>query len=115
MIKDYTDHAANERTFLAWIRTAVSIVGIGLVVVNISRGKDITKPEAHTGFWLLALGIVLIFAAGVRFLITRKLIRSNKETSATPIILDILLAIVLMILIAVIAGFGAHITSMPTT
>ena len=111
MIKDYQDHAANERTFLAWIRTAVAIVGIGLVVVNISQNGATTRPETHTGFWLLGLGVVLILAAGIRFLITRKLIRSKHETNATPIILDVLLTIILIVLIATLAGFGAHITS----
>jgi putative membrane protein len=26
MIKRYSDHAANERTYLAWVRTAVAIM-----------------------------------------------------------------------------------------
>ncbi|MBJ6609376.1 MAG: DUF202 domain-containing protein [Candidatus Thiothrix moscowensis] len=26
MIKRYTDHSANERTYLAWIRTAIAIL-----------------------------------------------------------------------------------------
>ena len=34
MIRNYTDHAANERTFLAWVRTAVAIVGFGLAVAR---------------------------------------------------------------------------------
>jgi Domain of unknown function (DUF202) len=25
MIRSYTDHAANERTFLAWLRTGIAI------------------------------------------------------------------------------------------
>ena len=31
-----TDHLANERTFLAWIRTSVAIMGFGFVVVEYS-------------------------------------------------------------------------------
>ena len=30
MIVNYADHSANERTFLAWVRTAVAIVGFRL-------------------------------------------------------------------------------------
>jgi putative membrane protein len=26
MIKRYSDHAANERTFLAWVRTAIAVM-----------------------------------------------------------------------------------------
>ena len=29
MIERYSDHAANERTFLAWVRTAIAIVALG--------------------------------------------------------------------------------------
>lgn len=32
MIRSFTDHAANERTYLAWIRTAVALMGLGFVV-----------------------------------------------------------------------------------
>ena len=32
MIRSYNDHAANERTFLAWVRTGLSIVALGIVV-----------------------------------------------------------------------------------
>lgn len=28
-------HLANERTYLAWIRTALAMVGIGFLIVNI--------------------------------------------------------------------------------
>ena len=29
MIKRYSDHAANERTFLAWVRTAIAVMAFG--------------------------------------------------------------------------------------
>jgi putative membrane protein len=31
-----TDHLANERTFLAWIRTSIAVVGLGFVVAKFS-------------------------------------------------------------------------------
>ena len=34
MIQRYTDHAANERTFLAWIRTGLALMGFGFVVAR---------------------------------------------------------------------------------
>jgi putative membrane protein len=34
MIKRYSDHAANERTFLAWVRTAIAIMAFGFVVAK---------------------------------------------------------------------------------
>lgn len=31
-----TDHLANERTFLAWVRTSIAIVGLGFVMARFS-------------------------------------------------------------------------------
>ncbi|MCH5686864.1 DUF202 domain-containing protein [Niabella sp. W65] len=35
-VKKTNDHLANERTFLAWVRTAIGIMGFGFVVVKFS-------------------------------------------------------------------------------
>ena len=32
MIRDYADHAANERTFLAWLRTGIAVVAFGFLI-----------------------------------------------------------------------------------
>jgi len=32
MIRGFSDHAANERTFLAWVRTGIAVVAFGFVV-----------------------------------------------------------------------------------
>jgi hypothetical protein len=31
MIRVYSEHAANERTFLAWARTSVAVIALGFV------------------------------------------------------------------------------------
>jgi len=32
MITGYSDHAANERTFLAWVRTGLAMIAFGFVI-----------------------------------------------------------------------------------
>ena len=32
MIRGYSDHAANERTFLAWVRTGIAVIAFGFVI-----------------------------------------------------------------------------------
>jgi putative membrane protein len=32
MISGYSDHAANERTFLAWVRTGIAMIAFGFVI-----------------------------------------------------------------------------------
>ncbi|MEO8413122.1 MAG: DUF202 domain-containing protein [Ginsengibacter sp.] len=61
-----SDHLANERTFLAWIRTSVGIMAFGFVVVKFSLfvkqislilGKEnIVPSKGYSGI----LGIVLV-------------------------------------------------------
>ncbi len=37
MSKHYTDHAANERTDIAWIRTALAIMAFGFLIEKFDR------------------------------------------------------------------------------
>ena len=32
MIRNYSDHSANERTFLSWVRTGIAVIAFGFVV-----------------------------------------------------------------------------------
>ena len=34
------DHLANERTFLAWVRTALGLVGLGVLLERLGAGGD---------------------------------------------------------------------------
>ena len=38
MIERFRDHAANERTFLAWVRTAIAMMAFGFLVENSNWG-----------------------------------------------------------------------------
>jgi putative membrane protein len=81
MIPSYRDHAANERTFLAWIRTGLTIMALGFVIERLdlllaslgltAQAKEIPttgQPEIHgLSVGLVSLAIVLIVGAGYRF------------------------------------------------
>lgn len=64
------DHLANERTLLAWVRTAITIIGLGFIV-----GRLVTTAGGGTG-WAIAVGAVLVLAgaatvlAGLRRFVT---------------------------------------------
>ena len=110
MIDKYSDHAANERTFLSWVRTAIAIVGFGMVVVHLGGANSADSASGKTGMPLMLLGMALVIASAVRFLMIRKLIRSSNIESATPVLLDVALAIVLVVMLAALAGFGVHVS-----
>jgi len=81
MIPSYGDHAANERTFLAWIRTGLTIMALGFVIERLDlfletlglaaqakAGPAVGQAEVHgLSVSLVGLAIVLIVAASYRF------------------------------------------------
>ncbi len=63
-----TDYLANERTFLAWVRTGIGIMAFGFVVVKFSLfvkqismilNKEHTVEIHHTGYSAI-VGIILV-------------------------------------------------------
>lgn len=97
MIPNYSDQAANERTFLAWVRTGVAVIAFGFVVekfnlfmialassaspATASRmwSDRVATPLGHyDGIALIVLGVSLICVAAVRFYRTTKLINDPK-------------------------------------
>jgi putative membrane protein len=81
-----TDHLANERTFLAWIRTAIAMMGFGFVVVKFALFvKQISlafnRPgmvlpakgySSEIGIFLVVIGIIMAVYSYVRYRITEK-------------------------------------------
>ncbi|WP_171036492.1 YidH family protein [Dyadobacter sediminis] len=83
--KNAGDHLANERTFLAWIRTSIGIMGFGFVVVKfslfirqIAAALGSKAPVPATGFspvigvLLVSLGALATLFSYVRYSATKK-------------------------------------------
>ena len=77
MIEGYSDHAANERTFLAWVRTGVAVIAFGFVIEKFdlflltlldaasldasrrSRLEKLSGPSTHyEGLALILRGVI---------------------------------------------------------
>jgi putative membrane protein len=78
-----TDHLANERTFLAWVRTSITIMAFGFVVAKFglllrelaasSSGMVASAPISEaTGVLLVLAGAALLVLAFARFRATRE-------------------------------------------
>jgi len=52
MIANYTNHAANERTFLAWIRTGLAVAAFGLFLVKLNVLVDAVGSGSPPHFLL---------------------------------------------------------------
>ena len=92
MIPRYTDHSANERTYLAWVRTAISIMAFGFLIEKFelflaSLGHAVggaqsfhgsTVAEA-VGLSLFALGAVMVISATWRFFLYKGFIEADEQ------------------------------------
>ncbi|GJL81397.1 MAG: hypothetical protein DHS20C01_10310 [marine bacterium B5-7] len=106
MIKNYTDHAANERTFLAWVRTAIAVVGFGMAAASLSR----TETDVWSGVLLLVTAIIVIIVAYVRMRWLRARIISDEELDDSSLAHDALMVLLIIALIAMLTMFSLHVT-----
>ncbi|MCB1440895.1 MAG: DUF202 domain-containing protein [Nitratireductor sp.] len=105
MIRNFTDHANNERTFLSWVRLTITIVGFGLATARIS---NVSVP-----FWsdilLFGSGAILVLLAFLRMIWLRKRIEQDELLDDGGVAADALLILVVVALLAVFAAFAYHV------
>lgn len=61
-----TDHLANERTYLAWMRTSIALMGFGVVIARLRLFFPPTVPTPGNG-WKLGLIFSLVGLTSVLF------------------------------------------------
>ncbi len=113
MIERYSDHAANERTFLAWVRTAIAVMAFGFLVEKFdlflriasqSLAQRSTLPTGSqavgdlAGLLLILLGGTMIVFATIRFRKTARDIDASDVRAGPGERLDITLVILLLLL-----------------
>lgn len=104
-IRNFTDHAANERSFLAWVRTSLGVVGFGFLVLRF----DLHSAIAHTaGLLLTVLATAMIGVAAWRFARTAKEIDAERMHPGTGSRVDIALAVLLTLLCAGLLFYLFH-------
>ncbi len=94
MIPQFSDHAANERTYLAWLRTGISIIAFGFVLERFSLflhtvsesfgGKSpvqISHGGREAGLAMVLAGLVALVVATWRFAATERRISSSQPVA----------------------------------
>ncbi|HQT84569.1 MULTISPECIES: YidH family protein [Acidiphilium] len=107
----FTDHAANERTFLAWVRTAIAVMAFGFLVERFdiflkiagkSLGKTFTMSGqvagSLVGLALIIAGAAMVAASMLRFVKNRADIIDDETHPAENDRLDLILAGLIVIL-----------------
>jgi putative membrane protein len=81
--ENVTDHLANERTYLAWLRTAIATIGLGFVVAKFGLAiRELTGISAlpETSYHLSSIiGIALSAAGGLMILLAFQSFKTNQE------------------------------------
>jgi uncharacterized membrane protein YidH (DUF202 family) len=116
------DHMANERTFLAWIRTSIGIMAFGFVVEKFAlftKQLPLLLGSSHTqvfanasptlqgyssifGIFLVALGVLICLLAFVKYKKVEKQIEDNTYQPSLLINVMITLAVLLIGLFLVV-------------
>ena len=119
MIERYADHAANERTFLAWVRTGIATIAFGFVVekfnlfvltlaeansVDAAKRVQLEKFSGSFGHYdglaLIVVGIGIIAISLLRFVRTTRLIDDQQTHSANSVRLELVLSVILALIVA---------------
>jgi putative membrane protein len=114
------DHLANERTFLAWLRTGITIVVFGFAISRVAiavrqlaqnQGGASRIPELSVWFGMMAIvaGVLLTLVGLVRFRRTRSQLESG-EFEPAGFIID-LVGILTAIFGLALAGYLIYISS----
>jgi inner membrane protein YidH len=105
MIERYSDHAANERTFLAWVRTAIAVMAFGFLVEKFDLFLEIASRSLGVrrlseggqmvgniaGLLLIVLGGAMMLIAAIRFRKVALDIDSHEVRPGTGAQMDLLL------------------------
>jgi putative membrane protein len=88
MIKRFSDHAANERTFLAWVRTAIAVMAFGFLIERFDLFLLYAAPQLasrtlpiHGQRFANAAGLAFFFWASSWSLSRRSAYSGRRKTS----------------------------------
>ncbi|WP_079507816.1 YidH family protein [Mesobacillus jeotgali] len=85
-------HLANERTYLAWVRTSIAIIGIGFLASslhfnNIKSVSQLADTIAvFVSIFSLLIGLTILLLATVHYFSVRRNINSQTFVSANNLI-----------------------------
>jgi putative membrane protein len=99
---------ANERTFLAWNRTALALVAAGLAVTTLLPAFNVPGGRRLIGVPLIVLGAALSYASYRRWESNERAMRLRQPLPRSYLIELLTIGVVIAcVLAAIIAAFGS--------
>ena len=102
-VKYAQQHLANERTYLAWIRTAISITGVGFLTtslhftIKISSNSYINTLVIILGIFACVIGFITCLLSTIQYTRKRKEIVDGIFTPSNQSILFVSILFVLLV------------------
>ncbi|MEU8068292.1 MULTISPECIES: DUF202 domain-containing protein [unclassified Micromonospora] len=106
---DYRFSLANERTFLAWLRTGLALVAGGLAAAQFLPPLRLAHLREALAVALLLLGATVSIRAVDHWARTERAMRLNEELPASrfPAVLALVVAVGALVLVAAVLLGGA--------
>ena len=111
MIPHFSDHAANERTYLAWVRTAITVMAFGFLIERFDLFlASLSRVTAHAvtglhlrgtewaGLLLIVFGALMILLATLRFIRCRRNIDAEPNVPYAGMLGEKLLTAIIMLM-----------------
>jgi putative membrane protein len=93
---------ANERTFLAWIRTGLGFLAAGVAIAAVSGMNERLSVEVRVASLLLVgCGLACGVGAWVRWVRSERAMRAGRALPSSPLLLVLVGVVVVVALIAV--------------
>lgn len=81
---------SNERTYLSWMRTAISLLGIGVILGRMHRSQPSAAGISMTwqlGIIFAIVGLITVYLATQHYLAIRRAIADDTDTADRWVIL----------------------------
>ena len=105
---DYRFTYANERTFLAWVRTSVALIGVGVAVVQFLPPLDVPGGRRVVGLAFMVLGAVICVVARKEWGANQRAMRAGKALPSSILVPVVTAGVVLLaVVVAVFSLLGA--------
>jgi putative membrane protein len=101
---DYRFSYANERTFLAWVRTSVALIGVGVAVVQFLPPLDVPGGRRVVGLAFMVLGAVICVVARQEWTANDAAMRNRASLPGSRLVPVVTVGVVL--LAVVVATFS---------
>lgn len=103
---DYRFSLANERTFLAWLRTALALLAGGVAVLAILPDFGPEPLRRAAGLVLLALSLVVALTAYRRWRATELALRTGSSLPGPGPMRVLSAGVVVMVVLVVVLSFA---------